>query len=145
MHFKSNVVKNINSMHGFTFIEVMAALMLIALLLAPLLFQQSNMLRNAAFVSRSLDHMFAAQTFLYKARAAMQEYTTSFSMQETIEDKDITLTFSREPVPKESAFAQVPYIYQDQVIVTWREDGDLRKEAFTTYVFVQPQEEGAVG
>ena len=139
MHFKN---KNISV--GFTFIEVMASLMLIALIITPLMFQQSSIVNSVSKTSRSLDRMFMMQSYLYEVRKTLQEYTTSFHTQKKIEEKDISLTFSRGPVPKKSAFAR-DNIYQDQVTLSWKDDrNQTEQETLVAFVYVRPeQKEGA--
>lgn len=132
MHFKSK--------HGFTLIEVLFTLMLIALVVTPLMFQQSMLVRNVDTFSRRAERMFAAQTFLYEARKAMQDYTTSFTLEKKIDDGDATLSFSRGPVGKKSAFARARAIYQDRVVIVWQENGSQRRDQLITLVYVQPQE-----
>lgn len=135
MHFKNNH-------YGFTFIEVMAALMLIALVITPIMFQQSTIVRSVRSASNAIDAMFSMYSFLYEARSQMQEYTTSFTMHKKIEEKNRELTFTRGPVPKKSVFAR-EHIYQDQVLMVWKEEGATHQETIVAYVYVRPEEKGA--
>jgi prepilin-type N-terminal cleavage/methylation domain-containing protein len=130
MHFK-------NHSPGFSLPEVLLALVLIAMVVTPMMFQQSMMLNGVYHMSERLDHIYAAQQFWYEAHAAMPSNALKFSLEKKLSDGTI-LNFVRESLNPKSSLAKQEHIVQERVTIAWQEAGQNRREQLVSYVYVIP-------
>jgi prepilin-type N-terminal cleavage/methylation domain-containing protein len=128
-----------NHSAGFSIMEVLCALVLIALVVTPLFLQQSIVLSGVYHVSRSLEYMYAAQHFWYEAHAAMPLNAPTFSLEKTLGD-GTTLSFSRGPLNAKSPLEKQENMLQESVTIAWQEEGQQKREKIISYVYVIPQE-----
>src|ERR1700738_4140161 len=99
-------MKNLsNSSNGFSLMEVLLTLAMVALVVTPIMIQQSALVRNADRVSRRTMALEQAQLFLYETEATIQPGIMEYSAEKKIEGPyTITLQFKRMPVGAKSDF-----------------------------------------
>jgi prepilin-type N-terminal cleavage/methylation domain-containing protein len=135
MHFK-------NHNAGFSLIEVLLALALIAFVITPMMFQQSTVLDSVYRMSRRLEYVYAAEQFWYEAHAIMPPNAPTFSQEKKLND-GTTLTFTRGPLDAKSSLAKQQHLVQERLIIAWQEFDQPKRDQMVTYVHIIPEEKPA--
>ena len=129
MHFKSNNAKNND---GFTLIEVLLALSLMAMVLTPILISESTTMLSVGIFSRHFQRITVAKNYLVRAhKDALEDKKTPPA---TIEDPQTTLSYKQNkasgPIAK-----QFKDIYRETVTIEWTEGNNKRQETLVSFVF----------
>ena len=140
MHFKNRRTLN-QFFPGFTLIEVMLAMMIAALTLAPVFLTYTMIIRQVNKSSRAYDYLILCKNFLSEARQKQEPEAQEFSLEKKDIDFDATLTYSlKKGVSQTSAFKALPGIHQEIVIVSWQESGQKKEEELVAFVYKKPEQ-----
>lgn len=124
---------------GFSLVEVLLTLAMVALVVTPIMIQQSALVRNADRISRKTKAIEQAQLFLYETQAQIQPGVMEHSAEKTVEGiYPITLQFKRMPVGAKSDFGNFSNLVQDTVIASWDESGTPMREPLVTFRYQYP-------
>lgn len=131
--------KNLSA--AFSLMEVILALAIVALMVTPLLLQQSTIFDEVTRISHRLDYIYQAEQFWYETRTKMPIGATSFTLEKTLPDST-KMVFTRGKLEVKSAFAKQEHIVQDRVTISWQEFGQNRREQLVSYAcIVKPKQE----
>src|ERR1700722_1010384 len=98
---------HLSNKSGFSLIEVILTLAMVALIVTPIMIQQGALVRNADRVSRRAIALEQAQLFLYETEASLQLGVTTHEAHKKLDDLyETTLQFRRTPIAAQSAFGK---------------------------------------
>jgi prepilin-type N-terminal cleavage/methylation domain-containing protein len=127
---------------GFSLIEVLLTLAMVALIVTPIMIQQGNLVRNADRISRRATAVEQAQLFLYETQAQIQPGVMEHNAEKKIEGiYPMTLQFKRTQVSAKSDFGSFTNLVQDTVNVSWDENGSPLHEKIVTFRYQYPIQE----
>ena len=124
IHSKSN--------NGFTLIEVLLALSLMAMILTPILISENSIMLSVGNFRGRLDRITMAKNYLVHAHKNALEDKKTGPM--TVEDPQTTLTYkqSKASGPTAKVFKD---IYRETVTIEWTEGNDKRRDVLVSFVF----------
>ena len=109
MHFKNK--------QGFSLIEAMLAIAIVALVLTPMFVLENNVFDGVARMAQKFHRLLFAQNFLYVAQRQEPIESTKYSL-ERKEDKPLsTSRYTLSPIAKQSSLAAVKRLYKQEVEV----------------------------
>ena len=123
---------------GFTLIEVMLAIALIAMAMTPLLVMQSSAVRAVAKISTRLQRIFLAENFFIEARAEAGD-EKNFSLDKKIESLDTQLVFERKSIDSKSSLAKIDNLVLDRIQASWQDNNKQQKEVLVSLRYNKPQ------
>lgn len=129
IHFKNKF--------GFTLVESLMAMAIMALLLTPLFISQATIVQNLVGSDLLLRRIFIAENFLFDARIAA-DGEQQFTMEKKIEDPTTVLKYQANLSSKKSTFKDFEDLVHEQTTIEWEEDGKKRQEMLVTFIY-KPQ------
>jgi len=130
------------ALSGFSLIEVLLTLAMVALIVTPIMIQQGALVRNADRISRRATAVEQAQLFLYETQAQIQPGVMEDHKEKKVEGiYPMTLQFKRTQVSAKSDFGSFTNLVQDTVTVSWDEDGSPLQEKIVTFRYQYPLQE----
>jgi prepilin-type N-terminal cleavage/methylation domain-containing protein len=130
IHFKNKF--------GFTLIETMLAITLIALVMTPLMVTQGTIVQAIARISLRLERVFFAENFFIEARADADD-ERKFSMSKKIDSPTTQLTFERKPIDAKSSLAKIDNLVIDRIQASWQDENKKQKETVILVHHIKPQ------
>jgi len=127
MVFKNNA--------GFTLIEVILAIAIVALGMMPILILQNEVLTRVNRVGNRLQRIFFAQQFMAEAREKREPGTREFYLERQEEFPATKLLYRVEPADVEPQFEGLSGLYSERVIMTWKSGPRQEKLVLPTYGF----------
>jgi hypothetical protein len=132
-------MKHNSRMYGFTLMEVLLTMTMLAFIITPIMIQQGALLRNVPRFARYMQMLRAAQAFLYETQAQLQPGTATHEAERKLDDiYNTTVRFRRTAIGAKSAVGSFTNLYQDQVLCSWKEDGQNKQDALVTYLYQTP-------
>ena len=132
----SNVLKNRS---GFSLMEVLLTMALVAVVGTPIMIQQSALMRGVDRASRLAMMIQVAQLFLYETEVSLQPGTVAHEVRKKLDDAyETELHFKRTAVAAQSAYGNFSNIVQDQVVCSWMESGQKRQETLIFFLYQLP-------
>jgi prepilin-type N-terminal cleavage/methylation domain-containing protein len=118
--------------NGFTLIEVLLALSLMAMILTPILISQNTIMSSVSYFANSLQRIMLAKNYLVSAhKNALQDKTTG---PRTIENPATTLTYAKERTTGSMA-KQYKDVYRETILIEWTEDTNKRQDTLVSFIF----------
>ena len=118
--------------NGFTLIEVLLALSLMAMILTPILISQNTIMSSVSYFANSLQRIMSAKNYLVSAhKNALQDKTTG---PRTIENPATTLTYKKDRTTAAMA-KQYKDVYRETVLIEWTEDTNKRQDTLVSFIF----------
>jgi len=115
MHFKNE--------QGFSLIEAMLAVTIIALVLTPMFVLENSIFNGVGRMAETFHRALFAQNFLYIAQRDEPVGSTNYTV-ERKEEKPLTMIrYTLKPVAKGSSLAGIPYLFQQQAEAVGVEKG----------------------
>jgi len=136
---KDKVCQNKNQ-SGFTLIETLVAIAVIAFVLSPLFVMQGNVLERVVRESRKLQRVFFMKFFAYKAQEQIKPDVTQFTLEKKEEFPPTVLQYQLMPVDQRSSLKNIPGLHMQRVIATWDEAGRKYQDMLVTFAFIEPVE-----
>lgn len=124
-----------NNESGFSFVEVLAALVIAALVLIPIFVTQGTMLSSVARRSRNLVRIFAAEQFMTNSAFIQTPEKTTITLEKKVDDPETFLVYEVKEVSKESVLGKLPDLYAHKVQARWKQEGQEKKESLVTFMF----------
>lgn len=116
---------NLKSRSGFSLIEVLFALTIVAFLVTPALGLISSVQRSISTATLSLRRTFAARSFLYESRRKTDDLSQPVSMKKTISSPPTTLEYDLKKPDKQVELSKLPGLYIEQVTIKHGLKSDL--------------------
>jgi Tfp pilus assembly protein PilV len=127
------------ALSGFSLVEVLLTLAMVALIVTPIMIQQGTLVRNADRISRRAMAVEQAQLFLYETQAQIQPGIMEHHAEKKVEGiYPMTLQFKRTQVSAKSDFGSFTNLVQDTVNVSWDENGSPLHEKIVTFRYQYP-------
>ena len=123
---------------GFTLIEAMLSIALIAVVMTPLMITQGSVVQAVSRISLQLQRIFFAENFFVDAQAQAAD-KKKFSLDKKIEDPSTTITFERKAIDAKSSLAKVENVVLDRITASWNEESKKRKEVLVLLHYNKPQ------
>lgn len=119
---------------GFTLIEALISLAVIAILLTPLFALYSNLFKSTTTTQNRADRMYAAYNFLLESQRAVIT-KTGLPTEKKIAHPPLTLHFQHVPVPSESPLSKLKNISLDKVLMEWQDGTHKRTDTLVACVY----------
>lgn len=118
--------------NGFTLIEVLLALSLMAMILTPILISQSSIMFSVGYFTGRFQRITLAKNYLVRAhKNALEDKKTQPS---SIDDPPTTLTYKQDkasgPIAK-----KFKDIRRETVSIEWTEGNNKRQDVLVSFVF----------
>jgi prepilin-type N-terminal cleavage/methylation domain-containing protein len=118
--------------NGFTLIETLIALSMMAMVLTPIFVSQSNIMVTLGMFRNRFRRINIAKNFMVHAqRNNLEDKVTP---PDTIDDPPTKFIYTREkasgPIAK-----QFKDVYKEVVRIEWKDDGIVRQDALVSFVF----------
>lgn len=124
-----------NSKSGFTLIEVLLAMAIIALVLTPIFAIQLAVMRGNAKASQALSRIFLAKQFLVENEFQLKPDEQEKRIEKKIERPATTLIYELKRVPENSALKKFKNILIESVLMQWVDrQGKKHQERLVTLV-----------
>ena len=100
---------------GFTLIEVMFAVTIMGLILAPLFLLENTVLDGVGRVTLQFKQWLSAQNFLYESRRSQPISATEFSVEKKEKEPPLIIKYTLTPIPTNSVFKKNRNLYVETV------------------------------
>lgn len=131
--------KCVNTTHGFTLMEVLLAMAIMACVLSPIFITQGTLLQSVGKISRKMARIFSAKQYLYETRFTHQlqeqKDTPVITIEKKFDHPETLLTYEIVDVPKNSLFAEFSDIYIERVKARWKEDNKSGQVTLVGFIF----------
>ncbi len=123
---------------GFTLVEILVAVLVVALVITPLFMSETNIFSHAVRLSKSLQRTFALKQFFIDS--AIKLDAAKIKDKPTVEKKidtvipPLNLKFEIKKVENEERFKKFPDLYRERATVEWQDGVNKRKEALVSFV-----------
>lgn len=130
-----------NHNKGFTLIEVMMAMMIASLTLAPIFLMFTAIIRQVNKSSRAYDYSLVGKNFLYEARQKQEPEAQDFSLEKKETEFDTTLAYSlNKGVGEQSALKALQGLHRETVTISWQENGQQKQDKLVAFVYKKPEQ-----
>jgi prepilin-type N-terminal cleavage/methylation domain-containing protein len=139
IHSKNKIFFHTNK-KGFTLIETIIAIAVIAFVFGPLFVMQGSVLQRVVQQSRKLQRIFFMQFFAYKAEEQIKPGATQFNLEKKEEFPATILRYQLMPVDTRSSLKDIPGLHMQRVLATWEDVGVKWQDMLVSFTFIQPNE-----
>jgi prepilin-type N-terminal cleavage/methylation domain-containing protein len=129
---------------GFTFIEIVFALAILASLGTAILVLQSQSINTIARYSQKLVRIFLLENTLVETQEALYKQQKP-AAQKKIENPATTVTYKAEKPSEKSALASVKNIVVERIEATWQDGQQQHKERLVSIRYQPPPKEEQEG
>jgi len=126
---------------GFTLLEVMVAIGIIAIGFTPILLLQNTVLTQVSGMGQRLHRIFFAKEFIFTAREKREEGTAQFYLEQQLPYPPTKLLYRSDPVDNEPKFDGLRGLYSEQVIASWQNGATREREVLLTFGFEPVREQ----
>jgi len=120
---------------GFSLVEVMIAIGIIAIGLTPALLLQNMVLTRVHRMGTRLNRVFLAKQFIFTAREKRGEGVDEFYLEDQEESPKTKLLYRSEPVDSEAKFDGLRGLYSERVVLSWQDGTERQRENLVTFGF----------
>ncbi len=125
---------------GFTLIETIIAIAIIAFVFGPLFVMQGGVLQRVVKQSRKLQRIFFMQFFAYTAQEKIKPGATQFNVEKKEAFPETIMRYQLMPVDQNSSVKDISGLHMQRVLATWDEAGVKQQDMLVTFTFIQPGE-----
>jgi len=139
--FAANAAQISTRRSGFTLVEVLVAVLIVALVITPLFMSETNIFAHAVRLSKSLQRTFMLKQFFVDSALKMD--VAKLKDKPTVEKKiDTTVPpmnfkFETKKVEKEERFKKFPDLYMQRATAEWQDGAVKRKEALVSFLMIE--------
>ena len=134
IHFK-------NHKSGFTLIEVMLALMIVAFALTPVFSLLTTVMQRVRSSAVKYSWIVMAKNVLYEAHQKQDPTAQTFSLEKQEIDFDGMLTYSLEKeVNQKSSLKGLQGLHPEKVVISWTELGQKKRQQLVSFVYKKPEQ-----
>ena len=120
---------------GFSLVEVMIAIGIIAIGLTPALLLQNMVLTRVHRMGTRLHRVFLAKQFLFTAREKREKGVDEFYLEDQEPAPKTKLLYRSEPVDGDAKFDGLRGLYRERVVLSWQDGRDRQRENLVTFGF----------
>ena len=120
---------------GFTLVEVMIAIGIIAIGLMPALILQNMVLTRVNRMGMHLHRIFIAKQFMFTAREKRGEGVSEFYLEDQEPYPKTKLLYRAEPVDGEPRFDGLRGLYSERVVLSWQEGTERQRDNLVSFGF----------
>lgn len=124
-----------NKESGFSFIEVLIAFAIVAILMTSIFATQGSLLANVVRRSHNMARLFFAQQFMINSGFAITSENITVTLEKKLDDPETFLTYTVKPVSPESVFAKLPDLYVQKIELRWKQEGKEQKDYLISFMF----------
>lgn len=127
---------------GFTLLETLFAMSIIAAIISPLFFMQAEVLRRVIRASYHIKRIFYMHDFLFNAQQQLQKETTQFTLEKQVGNPATVLRYVLKAVDKKSSLSAVQGIYVEQVTAVWTDffNNQHQEDRLLTFRCIIPEQ-----
>lgn len=126
---------------GFTLMEVLFAMMIASLTLAPLFSMFTTIMNRVNKSSRAYDYILVGKNFLYESRQKQEATVQSFSFQKEDPFSGASLTYSLDKnVDQKSSLSSLQGLHREIVIISWQENDQKKEERLIGFIYKKPEQ-----
>ena len=135
------MIRSKNHSCGFTLVEVMLAMMIMALVLPPIFSIFGTVLQRVNKSSRRYDLTLLCKNFLYEARQKQEPDAQEFSLEKKETAFDGALTYSLEKgVSQASSLKSLQGLHREVVTISWQENDQKKEDQLIAFVYKKPEQ-----
>lgn len=127
IHFKNK--------NGFTLIETLLALAIMAMMLLPIYLLQGSAVRNTYRYARQVERIMQAKLFLIDTAITNIKESKNLSFDKKIKDPATDLKFEQKKIGENSVLKKFNNLMMQQVNISWTENRVRKSDALVTFVF----------
>jgi|GEM_PF-3150059 len=127
---------------GFTILETIVAMGIVAGVVTILLMMQSAVLQQVVRVSDRVERVFMLRSFLHEARSKTQPQAVSAQYEKEIPNPLTRLHYQRMPPEPQSVLASSKGICIERVSAHWQRSGEALTESLVTTTYIPTQRTG---
>lgn len=127
--------------NGFTLVEVMIAVAIIGIVLTALASLEIALMRGTVKTSTRFDRLWHMLFFLNESRLKKVEKDR---LSKTVKDPEMTMTFERISMPKESSLADMTDLFIERVQSSYKIKQGTIKNTIMTFKY-KPKDEDETG
>lgn len=126
-----------NNVGGFTLIEAMLAVAIVALVMTPLFILQNRVFLGVTHAGHTTARFIAARNFLIEtAEKNLKKDVPEFTLEKKIEDPLTFLKYEIKPVTKESAIGKkFNNVHKESVTFTWQDGTATKKDTLVSFMY----------
>lgn len=124
-----------NKESGFSFVEVMIAFAIVAIMMTSIFATQGSLLATVVRRSHNLARLFFAKQFMINSAFYVPSENSTVTLEEKLDDPETFLTYTAKPVSPESVFAKLPDLYVQKVEFRWQQEGKEQKDYLISFMF----------
>lgn len=132
-----------NNNSGFTLIETLLALAIMAMVLTPIFITQGSMLYHVSRLMRHVERMVHGELYLQESIIAAAKETKDVHQEKDATQPSVHMVFDAKKVADDSPFKKFPDLYAQRVTLSWQEDKVKRTDTLLTFLYKpeQPKKE----
>lgn len=135
-NFQDHGTQKHTAIAGFTLIEVLFTLIILASVLTPLIVWQGTMVRAIQRYSGQLDTLFALRTFFLDARMqAMEKGEKTFSLTQEDKASGAKLSYVMRPIEKDEALRKFKHVKKELLTVPGKAGEKGSGEMIISFVY----------
>ncbi|HSW74031.1 MAG TPA: type II secretion system protein [Candidatus Limnocylindria bacterium] len=123
---------------GFTLIEALMAMAIIAIIVTPLFVLYSTLFQTVSKAELRMDRVQQAQNFLIESERSLVA-KTPLPPEKKVSYPPMSMTFAHGAVPADSPLSSYKTLSLAKVTTTWQEGKAKRSDVFVYYVY-KPEE-----
>jgi predicted acylesterase/phospholipase RssA len=134
-------MKNFNHHHGehqygkgFSFVEVVASLLMMGILLSALLTMEGSVLGRFRRSAQREDRIYPLKNYLL----SLTQAGTDTSKKQELHQDGTTITLRYEPIKEKSALARFEGLQQQKLSAVWQDETKKRTLDLVGYTFTPP-------
>lgn len=130
IHFKNN--------NGFTLLEVLVAVMIVAMIMGPLFLWQTSVMSRTYQASGELNRLFIARSFLVSNQLPSAD-KQSLVKEEAHKDPAMLLKYEEKKLPENSSIKSFNNIVLSTVTFSWKEGKSNRTRRLVSFTYKKPE------
>lgn len=124
-----------NKESGFSFVEVMIAFAIVAIMMTSIFATQGSLLAAVVRRSHTMARLFFAKQFMINSAFSVPSENSTVTLEKKLDDPETFLTYTVKPVSPESVFAKLPDLYVQKVELRWQQEGKEQKDYLISFMF----------
>lgn len=122
---------------GFSLLETIAAMTIVAFVVSPLVIMQGTALRRVMRDSAHMERIFLMRNFLLEARRETASGATTF--EKTVPTPNTQLRYQLMSPQANSSLHAMKGIQIERITATWREVGKETQDMMVTIKYIEPE------
>jgi len=127
-----------NNSYGFTLLEALLAISVVAMILTPLLLNQIKLLTRVVFQAQQIAHTFSAEQFMIDSYVQFILDNKKLKNTKTTDDTELNFSITKGNPTISKEFRSV---YAQKVTAQWEYDDTTYKSSLVTFLFLPELEE----